>query len=88
VTKFSLATSKTWTDKEGQRHEKTEWHRIVVWQKLAELCQQYLKKGSQIFVEGELNYVSWEDDKGKHYATDIIASTIKFLDSKNSEERN
>lgn len=83
VAKFSIATSKTWNDKNGERQEKTQWHRIVVWSKLAELCSQYLKKGSQCFIEGELDYQSWDDDQGnKHYATDIIATNVRFLDGK------
>jgi single-strand DNA-binding protein len=78
-----VATSKTWT-KDGEKQEKTSWHRIVVWGKLAELCNQYLEKGSQCFIEGEIDYQSWEDDQGaKHYATDIVAHTVQFLGGKN-----
>jgi single-strand DNA-binding protein len=80
VCNFSLATSESWTDKSGQKQEKTEWHRIVVWGKLAELCNQYLTKGRQAFVEGKLQTRSWEDKDGsKRYATEILASTVQFI---------
>lgn len=80
VCNFSLATSENWTDKSGQRQEKTEWHRIVVWGKLAELCNQYLGKGRQCYVEGKLQTRSWDDQQGnKKYTTEILASTVQFL---------
>ena len=80
VCNFSIATSKKWTDKAGQKQERTEWHRIVVWGKLAELCNQYLSKGRQAFVEGELQTRSWEDDQGgKRYATEINAMSVQFI---------
>ena len=81
VCNFSLATSETWTDKNsGQKNEKTEWHRIVVWGKLAELCNQYLAKGRQAFVEGRLQTRSWDDQNGqKRYTTEINATTVQFI---------
>tara|TARA_B100000925_G_C22006036_1_gene473729 strand:+ start:1335 stop:1793 length:459 start_codon:yes stop_codon:yes gene_type:complete len=80
VCNFSLATSESWTDKSGQKQEKTEWHRIVVWGKLAELCNQYLTKGRQAFVEGKLQTRSWDDNNGqKRYMTEINASTVQFI---------
>ena len=81
VCNFSLATSETWTDKNsGQKNEKTEWHRIVVWGKLAELCNQYLSKGRQAFVEGKIQTRSWDDKDGnKRYTTEISASTVQFI---------
>lgn len=83
VCNFSIATSESWTDKAGQKQEKTEWHRIVVWGKLAELCNQYLGKGRQAFVEGKLQTRAWEDKEGqKRYTTEIMANTVQFLDSK------
>lgn len=83
VCNFSMATSESWTDKAGQKQEKTEWHRIVVWGKLAELCNQYLGKGRQAFVEGKLQTRSWEDKEGqKKYTTEVMANTVQFLDSK------
>ena len=80
VANFSLATTESWSDKNGQRQEKTEWHRIVVWGKLAELCNQYLAKGRQAFVEGSLQTRSWDDQNGqKRYTTEILARNIQFL---------
>ena len=80
VANFSLATSESWNDKSGQKQERTEWHRIVVWGKLAELCNQYLAKGRQAFVEGSLQTRSWEDQQGnKKYTTEIVARNIQFL---------
>ena len=80
VCNFSCATSESWTDRNGQKQEKTEWHRVVVWGKLAELCNQYLAKGRQVYVEGSLQTRSWEDKNGvKRYTTEINARTIQFL---------
>lgn len=80
VCNFSLATSQTWTDKSGQKQEKTDWHRIVVWGKLAELCGQYLSKGRQAFVEGRIQTRSWDDQSGqKRYTTEINAQTVQFI---------
>lgn len=81
VCNFSVATSETWNDKNsGQKQEKTEWHRVVVWGKLAELCGQYLSKGRQAFVEGKLQTRSWDDKDGsKRYATEINALTVQFI---------
>ena len=83
VCNFSLATNEAWTDKSGQRQERTEWHRIVVWGKQAELCQQYLSKGRQAYIEGKLQTRSWEDQSGqKRYTTEVQAQTIRFLGGK------
>ncbi len=80
VCNFSLATTEAWTDKQGQKQEKTEWHRVVVWGKLAELCNQYLAKGRQAFLEGRLQTRSWDDKEGhKRYTTEILASTVQFI---------
>ena len=81
VCNFSMATSESWTDKNsGQKQERTEWHRVVVWGKLAELCNQYLSKGRQAFVEGRLQTRSWEDKQGqKRYTTEINAATVQFI---------
>lgn len=80
VCNFSLATTESWTDKQGQKQEKTEWHRVVVWGKLAELCNQYLAKGRQAFLEGRLQTRSWDDKDGnKRYTTEILASTVQFI---------
>jgi single-strand DNA-binding protein len=80
VCNFSLATSDSWTDKNGQKQERTEWHRVVVWGKLAELCGQYLAKGRQAYLEGALQTRSWEGKDGqKRYTTEINAKTVQFL---------
>jgi len=77
---FSLATTERWNDKNGQRQERTEWHNIVSWGKLAELVNQYLKKGRSAYVEGRINYRSWDDrDGNKKYRTEIVANQIQFL---------
>jgi single-strand DNA-binding protein len=80
VANFNLATSESWNDKTGQKQERTEWHRVVVWGKLAELCEKYLAKGRQCFVEGRLQTRSWDDKDGnKRYTTEIVANTVQFL---------
>ncbi len=80
VANFSIATSESWNDKNGQRQERTEWHRIVAWGKLAELCGEYLAKGRQVYVEGRLQTRNWEDrDGNKRYTTEIIANQVTFL---------
>lgn len=80
VCNFSIATSDRWKDKDGNSQEKTEWHSIVAFGKLAEICSKYLEKGRQTLVEGKLQTRSWEDDSGKkHYRTDIVASNVVFL---------
>jgi single-strand DNA-binding protein len=82
VTRLSVATSENWVDKEGQKQERTEWHRIVVWGKLAEICGKHLSKGRQVYVEGRLQTRSWEDQQGqKKYSTEIVANTVQFLGS-------
>ena len=85
VAKFSLATSQTWKDQDGNNQEKTEWHNIVVWRKLAEICAEYLKKGSKIYAEGALSTSNWEDEnKKKHYRTEVVLSDMIMLDTKGS----
>jgi single-strand DNA-binding protein len=80
VCNFSVATSETWNDKSGQKQERTEWHRIVVWGKLAELCNQYLAKGRQVYLEGRLQTRSWDDKQGqKRYTTEINATSVQFI---------
>ncbi len=86
VANFNLATSESWNDKTGQKQERTEWHRVVVWGKLAELCEKYLSKGRQCFVEGRLQTRSWDDKDGnKRYTTEIVASTVQFLGGANAQ---
>lgn len=80
VTNFSVATSETWKDKQtGEKREKTEWHRIVAWRKLGEICGQYLAKGRQVYVEGKLQTRSWEKDGITRYTTEIVATDVQFL---------
>lgn len=88
VTTFSLATTEQWKDKNGDKVQKTEWHNIVTWKKLAEICGEYLKKGSLCFIEGRIQTRSWEDKDGiKRYTTEIVASNMKMLDGKKAEEQ-
>ena len=84
VAKFSMATNERWKDTDGNFQEKTEWHNIVAWRKLAEICGQYLKKGSKIYIEGKLQTRSWDDKNTgvKKYMTEIVADDLIMLDSK------
>lgn len=80
VATINMATTEQWTDKQGQRQEKTEWHRVVLWGKIAESLQQYLVKGKQIYVEGKLQTNQWEDKDGnKRYTTQVKADRITLL---------
>ena len=80
VAKFTVATSERWTDQQGQRQERTEWHNIIVWGKQAETCGQYLSKGRQVYVEGRISNRSYDDKDGnKRYITEIIARDVRFL---------
>jgi len=82
VCTLSVATSENWKDRDGQKQEKTEWHRIVVWGKMAEICGKHLSKGRQVYLEGRLQTRSWEDQQGqKKYTTEIVANTVQFLGS-------
>jgi single-strand DNA-binding protein len=83
VTNFNLATDEQRKDKNGEKIQRTEWHKIVTWGKLAEICGNYLVKGKLVFVEGRIQTRSWEDKEGvKRYTTEIIASNMQMLDSK------
>ena len=84
VANFSLATSESWNDRNtGERQERTEWHRLVLWSKLAEIAGQYLKKGAKIYVEGRLQTRSWDDQSGqKRYTTEIVVNDMQMLDSR------
>ena len=86
VANFSIATSEEWKDKNtGEKKERTEWHRVVAWRRLGEICGEYLAKGKQIYVEGRIQTRSWEDKDGnKRYTTEIVASDIQFLGAKDS----
>jgi len=83
VTNFTMATDETYKDKNGEKVQRTEWHRIVAFGKLAEICGNYLVKGKLIFVEGRIQTRAWEDKEGvKRNTTEIIAGDMKMLDSK------
>jgi len=86
VCEFRLATNETWTDKSGQKQERTEWHRVVVWGKRGEVCSKYLSKGRQVYVEGRMRTRSWEDKDGnKRYTTEIIANDVQFLGGRDGD---
>jgi single-strand DNA-binding protein len=88
VANLRLATTERWTDKSGQKQEITEWHRIVVWGKQAEICGQYLTKGRQIYVEGRIRTRQWQDQQGqKRYSTEIVAQTVQMLGPRTGAER-
>ncbi len=83
VASFSLATGETWTDKNGTRQERTEWHNIVAWKRLADLAKRFLVKGRQVYIEGRIRTREWDDKDGnKRRTTEIIASQIVLLGSK------
>jgi len=83
VTNFSMATNQVWKDKSGTQQEKTEWHRIVAWQRLAEICGDLLKKGSLVYIEGKLQTRNWDDKQGnKRYMTEIVAETMQIIGAK------
>ncbi len=83
VATFNIATTERWTDKSGQKQESTEWHRIVAWRRLAEICGEYLNKGSKVYIEGKLQTRKWQDQNGNDkYTTEIVAREMKMLDSR------
>jgi single-strand DNA-binding protein len=87
VVQFSLATNFKWKDKNGQLQERTDWHNIVVFRKLAEICNEYLKKGSPVYVEGRIQNRSWEDKNGnKRYTTEIVARSVQMLGRRGEPE--
>jgi single-strand DNA-binding protein len=83
VATFSMATSESWKDADGNLQDRTQWHTIVAWRKLAEICGEYLKKGSKVFVEGKIQYRTYDDKNGvKRYVTEIVMDNMVMLDSK------
>jgi len=83
VANVSLATSETWKDKStGEQQEKTEWHRVVFFNRLAEIVEQYVKKGTKLYVEGRLQTRSWDQDGVKRYSTEVVANEMQMLDSR------
>lgn len=88
VANFSIATDESYTDRSGNKVEKTEWHRIVMWNKAAENAEAYLKKGSLVYVEGKLETRSWDNDAGeKRYSTEIKSFSFQMLDNKNDQNQ-
>lgn len=79
VAKFRIATSETFTDRQGARQERTEWHRITAWGKLAEICGQYLSKGRQVYIEGRIRSDTWEQEGVKRYSYEIVADVMRML---------
>ena len=80
VANFRMATSRSWSGQDGQRQEKTEWHSIVAWGKLADICERYLNKGKQVYVEGRLETRNWQDKEGQtRYKTEVICETMQML---------
>jgi single-strand DNA-binding protein len=88
VAKFTIATDEKFTDRAGEKQERTEWHNIVAWGKLGEICGQYLKKGKLVYIEGSIRTDSWEDKESgqKKYRTEIIAQTMQMLDRRGDDE--
>lgn len=83
VTNVSVATTKQWKDRQsGENRDRTEWHRVVFFNRLAEIAGEYLKKGSKVYIEGELRTRDWERDGQKHYTTEIVAGEMQMLDSR------
>ena len=86
VANFSLATDESWTDKNGERQRRTEWHQIVVWSRLAEICERYLRKGRLVFIEGTIQTREWEDrDGNRRRTTEIVARNMQMLGSRSDE---
>ena len=85
---FSIATDESYTDREGNKVEKTEWHRIVMWNKAAENAEAFLRKGSLVYIEGKIETRSWQNDSGeKRYSTEIKSFSFQMLDNKNESNR-
>lgn len=80
VATLSVATNRRWSSRTGEMQEETQWHRIIAWDKLAEICEQYLKKGDRVYVEGRIQYRQWEDQSGQtRYTTEIVARDMVML---------
>jgi single-strand DNA-binding protein len=87
VTTFSVGATRTWVSSDGERHEETEWFNIVTWGSLAEICNQHLHKGQQVYVEGRLQSRRWEDTEGrKHFTTEIVAKEMVMLGERREAE--
>lgn len=89
VTTFSVATSRSWNTADGERRTETEWFNVVAWSSLAEICNQYLVKGQQVYIEGRLQTRQWEDDQGKrHSSVEIVANEMIILGKRLSSSNN
>jgi single-strand DNA-binding protein len=89
VTNFSVATSRSWNTSDGERRTETEWFNIVAWGSLAEICNQYLVKGQQVYIEGRLQSRNWEDSEGKrHTAVEVVANEMIMLGDRRSSDEN
>lgn len=87
VTNISIATSESWKDQQGQLQERTEWHRVVMFRKLAEIAGQYLRKGSQVYLEGKLQTRKWQDQNGQdRYTTEVVADNMQMLGGRSNQE--
>lgn len=86
ITTISIATTEKWKDKDGNPQEKTEWHRVKLWNKLGEIAGEYLRKGGAVYIEGKLSYGSYEKDGVTHYTTDIVATEMKMLGGRPSND--
>ena len=86
VCTFRIATNEVWTDKDGNRQEKTEWHNIKIWRRQAEIAAEFLEKGKQVYIEGRIETRNWEQDGQKRYMTEIVADKFRMLDKKPSSE--
>ncbi|MEE8356575.1 MAG: single-stranded DNA-binding protein [Anaerolineales bacterium] len=87
LTKLQVAVNRSWKSSDGEKKTETEWFNIVAWGKLAEICNQYLSKGQQVYIEGRLHTRQWQDDKGNnHSSVEVIAQELLMLDSKSSEQ--
>jgi len=84
VASFYMATSRTWRDVNGEKQEQTEWHRVILFKKLADVAQQYLEKGSQVYIEGRLQTRKWDDKGVDRYVTEVIGETLKMLGRRSS----
>lgn len=83
VANFSLATNERWKDKDGEKQERTEWHRVVLWGKVAEIAGEYLSKGDTVYVEGKLQTRKWTDKEGNdRYSTEVVGQTLQFVTTK------
>ena len=88
ISKFSIATDEEWKDRNGEKQKKTEWHNVVAWRRLAEICNQFLVKGKQVYVEGRIETKKWEDKEGKdRWSTQIAADKMIMLSGEGKKEQ-